>query len=61
MTWFPLAALFDVAGIPLPDLLPKDRIDAIVERHPQRRCGNRQSPQDWLRLLRPVRRCRRNG
>jgi malate dehydrogenase len=28
----PLARYSTVAGIPLPDLLPKDRIDAIVER-----------------------------
>jgi malate dehydrogenase len=28
----PLARYSNVAGIPLPDLLPKDRIDAIVER-----------------------------
>jgi malate dehydrogenase len=28
----PLPRYSNVAGIPLPDLLPKDRIDAIVER-----------------------------
>src|SRR5208282_5155922 len=52
----PLPRYSTVAGIPLPDLLPKDRIDAIVARS-----RNRQSAEDWLGLLRALGRCRRNG
>ena len=48
----PLPRYSTVAGIPLPDLLPKDRIDAIVDAHAQRRRRNRQLAEDRLGLLR---------
>jgi malate dehydrogenase len=47
----PLPRYSTVAGIPLPDLLPKERIDAIVERTRKGRCGDRQSVEDRLGLL----------
>ncbi len=39
----PLPRYSTVAGIPLPDLLPKERIDAIVERTRKGRRGDRES------------------
>ena len=50
----PLTRYSTVAGIPLPDLLPKDKLDAIVDRTRQGRRRNRQPAQDRLGLLRAI-------
>jgi len=56
----PLPRYSTVAGIPLPDLLPKERIDAIVERTRRRR-GDCEPAEDWFGVLRAFGGGSRNG
>ena len=50
-TMVPLARLSTVAGVPLPDLIPAERLAADRPAHARRRRRDRQSAQDGQRLL----------
>ena len=50
-TMVPVVRLSSVAGIPLTELIPADRLKAIVDRTRERRRGDREVPQDRQRLL----------
>ena len=52
-TMVPLVRLSSVAGIPLTELIPADRLKAIVDRTAQRRRRNREVSEDRQRVLRP--------
>ncbi len=51
----PLPRYTTVAGIPLPDLLPADRITAIVGPYAQRWRRNRELAEDWISCLTTLR------
>ena len=50
-TMVPLVRLSNVSGIPLTELIPEDRLNAIVDRTAKRRRRNREISQDGQRLL----------
>ena len=47
----PLPRYSTVAGIPLPDLLPTEKIDAIVDAHAEGRGGNCEPAEDRVGVL----------
>ena len=57
----PLTRYSTVAGIPLPELLPKDKLEADRHAHAERRRRNRRPAQNRLGLLRALRGGGSNG
>ena len=60
-TMVPLPRYSTVAGIPITELLPKEKIDALVDAHRQRRRRDRRAAEDGQRLLRAGRLRGRDG
>ena len=60
-TMVPLPRYSTVAGIPITELIEKSKLDRARSTHARRRRGNREVPENRLRLLRPFRRSNRDG